>query len=619
VVNHPLDPKSLIPKAPKALRLPRHAWIYPALLIVTFAVYSQVSHFGFLNYDDNEYILKNPVVRSGLTPAGLMWAFTTGYAANWFPLTWISHMADCEIFGLHAGWHHLTNVFLHALAAMLLFAFLERATSSFWRSAFVAFLFVLHPLHVESVAWVAERKDVLSAVFWFLSLLTYVRYAERTTAARYWLVFACFALGLMAKPMMVTLPFVLLLLDVWPLRRTLPMAQRIREKLPLFALSAVVSVITFHVQQAGGAVKALSVFPLGSRVENALLSYVWYIEKTVWPSNLAVHYPFPLQISVWQAAAAGAVLAVITVLVLRARPERPHLAVGWLWFLGTLVPVIGLVQVGLQAHADRYAYIPMVGLAIMLAWSVPPNRSMAVVGAAVCLCFAALTGAQLGYWPNSEILFRHALDVTPINGVAEHNLGAAIAEDPDRQFEALPHLREASHLMPDSAAVHTDLAGALARTRQSAESLEEFRAASRLEPNLASGHYNLGNILVKNGRIAEAIAEYQLALRIEPDYAQAQRNMAAAERDRALLYWTAGISLTKEGRVQEAIRAFEECLNTQPDHAEAHNSLGRLLSDMPGRLPEAISHFKAALRLKPHYSDAEYNLRVAQERVESRR
>ena len=285
MVNDPSDPKSMIPKAPDSLGLPRHAWIYPALLIVTFAVYFQVSHFGFLNYDDNEYILKNPVVRSGLTPAGLVWAFTTGYAANWFPLTWISHMADCEIFGLHAGWHHLTNVFLHALAAMLLFAFLERATSTFWQSAFVALVFVLHPLHVESVAWVAERKDVLSAIFWFLSLLAYVRYAERTTAARYWLVFVCFALGLMAKPMIVTLPFVLLLLDIWPLRRPLPMARRIREKLPLFALSAVVSVITFNVQRAGGAVKALSSFPLGSRLENALLSYIWYIEKTVWPSR----------------------------------------------------------------------------------------------------------------------------------------------------------------------------------------------------------------------------------------------------------------------------------------------------------------------------------------------
>ncbi len=599
-----------ISKAPEALHLPGQAWIYPALLIVTFAVYFQVSHFGFLNYDDNEYILKNPVVRSGLTPAGFTWAFTTGYAANWFPLTWISHMADCEVFGLHAGWHHFTNVFLHALAAMLLFAFLERATSAFWQSAFVALLFVLHPLHVESVAWVAERKDVLSAVFWFLSLLTYVRYAERTTAARYWLVLVCFTLGLMAKPMVVTLPFVLVLLDIWPLRRPLPVALRIREKLPLFALSAAVSVITFHVQRAGGAVKALSAFPLGSRGENALLSYVWYIEKTIWPSSLAVHYPFPLQISAWQATGAGAVLAVITLLVLRALPERPHLAVGWLWFMGTLVPVIGLVQVGLQARADRYAYIPMVGLAIMLAWSVPPNRGMAVAGSAICLCFAALTWTQLGNWLNSEILFRHALDVTPINGVAEHNLGAAVAEDPDRQFEAITHLRAALHLMPNSAAVRTDLGAALARIGQTVESLEEFRAAARLEPNLASGHYNLGNILVKNGQIEEAIAEYHVALQIQPDYPQAQRNIAAAERDRGLLYWAAGVSLAKEGRVQEAIRAFERCLNIQPDNAEAHNRLGRLLSDVPGRLPEAIAHFEAALRLNPGFTDAQYNLRA---------
>lgn len=605
------------PKTPPAAqpRLVSNLWIYAALAVATLAVYAQAMGFDFVNFDDPDYVTRNAHVVHGLTGKGIAWALTSGYGANWFPLTWISHMLDCQFFGLDAGWHHLTNILIHVAASLLLFAFLRRATGARWPSAFVSFLFALHPLHVESVAWIAERKDVLSAAFWFLALWAYVRYSERPDAGRYALVAAAFCCGLMAKPMIVTLPFVLLLLDFWPLRRRL----RIREKLPLLGLSAMVAAITFEVQQAAGAVKALDALPLGLRVQNAVISYVWYIWKMLWPSGLAVFYPFPARIAVWETITAGAALAAITIFAVRAARTRPHLAVGWLWFLGTLVPVIGLVQVGMQARADRYLYVPMVGLGIMLAWSAPRVKAMAGAGVAVCIGFASVTVVQAGYWRNSESLFRHALEVTTNNSVAEHNLGAALLTDPARLPEAIAHLEAALRLRPDSARIHSDLGSALAKSGQLPKAAEEFRAALALEPGAAIVHNNLGNVLAGEGHAAEAIAEYQAALRMDPDYADAKRNLEAVHSDEAGSHYNAGVDFARQGRGQEAVAEFEACLRIDPGNAEAHNNLGVVLSQMPGKLEEAIAHFETAVKLKPDYEDARFNLKAAQEQQKGRR
>jgi len=375
-------PKRVAPKAaaPSPARARVDLWIYLALFLATIALYAPTVHFDFVNYDDPDYVSANPHVRGGITVDGLKWALTSDEAANWFPLTRISEMLDIQMFGMNAGRHHLVNVVIHALAALLLFAFLNRATKARWASAFVAFVFALHPLHVESVAWIAERKDVLSAFFWFLALWAFVRYVERPSAAGYLLLAGAFCCGLLSKPMIVTLPFVLLLLYVWPLRRweLSPSSDKrslgsrpgslLWEKIPLVVLSGVVALITYLLQRGSGAVEGLSAFPIGLRMENAIVSYTIYIWKMFWPSGLAVFYPYPLGIPAWQWLLATLAIAGISVMVWRLFRTRPYLAVGWLWFLGTLVPVIGLVQVGAQARADRYMYVPMVGLAIMLAW-----------------------------------------------------------------------------------------------------------------------------------------------------------------------------------------------------------------------------------------------------------
>ena len=344
-------------------KAPSDLWIYAGLAAAIFIVYSAVLRFGFVNYDDPVYLAQNPNVRDGITWSGIVWAFSHSFAGNWFPLTWISHMLDCQLFGLDAGAHHFTNLVLHTAATLLLFAVLKRITHARWPSAFVAALFALHPLHVESVAWIAERKDVLSAFFWMLTLWTYARYVERPGRARYLWTLAAFALGLMAKPMLVTLPLVLLLLDYWPFAR----GPRIKEKLPFFALSAAVCVVTYLAHAQAKAVISLETIPAALRVENALVSYAAYIGKMFWPSGLAFFYPYPKGGLAIPAALAAVGIAAVTI----AARKRPYLLVGWLWFLVTLAPVIGLVQAGLQARADRYMYLPMVGLAIMIAWVAP--------------------------------------------------------------------------------------------------------------------------------------------------------------------------------------------------------------------------------------------------------
>lgn len=625
---------------------------------------------------------RNVHVRGGLTVSGIEWALTSGEAANWFPVTRFSHMLDSQLFGVRSGLHHLTSVLGHALAAVLLFAFLARSTHARWPSAWVAFLFALHPLHVESVAWVAERKDVLCAFFWFLALWAYVRYAERPGRGRYVLVLLCFCLGLMSKPMIVTVPFLLLVLDAWPLHRLSRAA--VREKIPFFAIAAVSGLATFLVQDSSGAVKEIARLPVGLRMENALVSCAIYCLKTIWPSGLAVFYPYPAGFAWWTVVSAGLAVAVITALALRSFRRAPYLAAGWIWFLVTLAPVIGLVQVGAQARADRYMYVPMVGLTIMLAWGAADlarrwpavTRPIAAAAVATCLAAAAVSAAQIEHWKSSETLFQHALDVTADNYLAEHNLGSYLL-DTGRLSEAIPHLEAALRIRPESAPARSDLASALAQTPgRLPEAIAQFQAAVRLLPDAAIPHNNLGVALAKfperlpeaigeyqaalridadyadahnnlasalaqtPGRLPEAIAEYQAALRINPKYADAHHNLglalakvpgrlaeAIAEYQAALrirpddpeAHYDLGVALSKTaGGLAETAAQFEAALRMKPDYAEAHNNLGVALSQVPGRSSEAIGHFQAALHIQPDYADAHYNLGVALSQIPGR-
>ena len=459
-----------------------------ALALSTFAVYARVSGFGFLNFDDELYVTQNAHVTAGLTTEGAKWAFTGVVAGNWMPVTLLSHMLDVQLFGMRSGMHHLVNVLLHALAAVLLFGCLRRATGERGPSAFVAFVFALHPLHVSSVAWVAERKDVLSACFWFLALYCYVRYAERPSAGRYLPVAAFFSLGLMSKPMLVTFPFTLLLLDLWPLRR-LRWPGAIVEKLPLVALSAAASAVTYFAQLSGGAVQSTGLL---MRAENAVLSYAIYLGQTFWPVRLAVMYPYPQSIRAAEAAAALALVLLFSGVAAGAWRTRPWVTIGWFWYLGTLVPVIGFIQAGEQAHADRYMYIPMIGLSIVLAWSAQEaalrwpamQRPFVLAGVMACFACAARARAESAWWHDSETLFRRALAVTQRNAVAHNNLGAAMISR-GGYVEAIPQLEAALRIRPDHAEANYNLGIARMLAGDSAAAIAHFETAIRVRPNYA--------------------------------------------------------------------------------------------------------------------------------------
>ena len=607
--------------------------VYLLLFLATLAVYSQVRHFDFVNFDDPEYIGENNHVRAGLTWNGLVWAFTSYDAANWFPLTWLSHMAAYQFFGLRSGWHHGINVLFHALASLLLLAALKRMTGALWRSALVAFLFALHPLHVESVAWIAERKDVLCAFFWFLTLWCYARYAQRPGLGRYLLVLLGFGCGLMAKPMIVTLPFVLLLLDVWPLRRANRLAI-LWEKVPLFALAAGVSLATYIAQQRGHAVRLLSSLPAGLRVANALVTYIVYIVRTFWPAKLAVYYPYSHDLPVWRAVAAGVALAGITLLVLRWFRAYPYLAVGWFWYLGTLVPVIGFVQVGGQSSADRYTYLPMVGLTIMLSWGAadfvkryPRARSVAAVSAvAACSACLVLTWLQVRYWANSGALFEHAAEVTTGNHIAHNNLAAYYLTQM-RNEEAWGQVIQALRIKPNYAEAHVNLATILRRLGKADESEKEYRVALSLQPDNVEAHSGYGALLLGQGRANEALREFREVVELRPEYANGRydvgRMLATLGRtdeamaqfseairlrpDHAEAHHSLGFALVSRGRLNEALAQFAAEAQLKPTDASVHNNLGRLLAGA-GRLDEAIAQFSEALRIKPDFEAARKSL-----------
>jgi protein O-mannosyl-transferase len=511
-----------------------------SLAVLTWIVFGQTLWHDFINYDDPRYVYENTKITGGLSLSGIAWAFTHIHSMNWHPLTTISHMLDCQLYGLKAGAHHFTNVLLHSIAAILLFLALQYMTGAFWRSAFVAAVFAIHPLHVESVAWIAERKDVLSGVFFMLTLLAYVHYARAPSIWRYLMVVFVFALGLMSKPMLVTLPFVLLLLDHWPLGRIREEGSNVGrqlfklavEKIPLIVLSAVSSVVTFVAQKgAVGETEQLSVL---ARINNAVVSYVAYIWQMLWPVRLAVFYPHPEnRLPLWEIIASLLLLICLTVLAIAVRKQRPYLITGWLWYLGMLVPVIGLVQVGWQGHADRYTYLPQIGLYIAGTWAfadlTASCRSRRVLlGAAALLVIAALSCSawiQTSYWRDSETLFRHALAVTANNDVAENNLGIVFLRQ-GKVDQAISLLQAAVDLRPDNSPAHENLAKALLQKGQVADALVHYRKLLKLQPDNIEVHNIVGTALIQQGRIREGVEEWQKVLAIQPDNGNAMSNLA---------------------------------------------------------------------------------------------
>ncbi len=585
-MSKPTKPFNSAPAKVSAFPMPASgfpAWLMPVLLVlVTIGLYWPATHCGFVNYDDNLYITENPHVRAGLNWEGVKWAFFHRVAGNWHPVTVWSHMLDCQLFGMQPWGHHLINVLLHALNTALVFGLLRRMTGAYWRSALVAALFGWHPLHVESVAWVAERKDVLSTFFGLLALLAYVRYAAQSgvrspqSKVSYMLALVCFALGLMSKPMLVTWPLVMLLLDWWPLKRftiydlRFTIFRLVLEKVPFFVLAAAASVVTCVVQRHSGAMEMVHNLTLGARVGNALISYCLYLGKMFWPVNLAVFYPHPGSWPESEVLLATGFLLGLTGLWILMRQRCPFLVMGWLWYVGTLVPVIGLVQVGEQAMADRYTYIPSLGILILTVWGLYeltrrwryPTWMLSVAGGAAIILCLGMTRQQLGFWQNDETLFRHALAVTQNNFLAHNGLGLALGAR-GHIDEAISEFQEAIRLKPDFAKAHNNLGTALGMKGQNAEAISEFQEAIRLAPNFAEAHYNLGTVLFKTGRIDEAIEQFRETIRLNPDLSEAHYNL--------------GFALATKGQIDEAIDEYQLTLRLNPNDADARDNLAHAL------------------------------------------
>ncbi|MCH2127997.1 MAG: tetratricopeptide repeat protein [Pirellulaceae bacterium] len=631
----------------------RHSLIILILILLTCGIYAQVRQHGFIDYDDPGYVRDNPIVQRGLTAENLWWALTTRTETNWHPVTWLSHMLDCQVFGPNRpGWHHLVSLFWHIVNVVLVFALFSQTTGRTWQAAFVAALFATHPLHVESVAWIAERKDVLSTFFWLMSLHCYARYASQRAWLPYGGCLLFLAIGLATKPMLVTAPFLYLLLDYWPLgrwwsdqslsepseksrrqemavspkrgvdrslgsqdarlsdqsqtSRQAYIAPNIKwlliEKLPMLVLVIASCLMTYHAQKVGGAVAPQ---PSGHRLENALVSYVRYLGKTFWPQDLAVLYPNLTDMwNLWQVAGALALLLVISAVILQ-RWRRRYLTVGWCWFLGTLVPVIGIIQVGQQAMADRYMYFPLIGLAVMLAWGgadllqarpkMRPWVTTVAVGAIVCCC--GLTFRQVQRWRQSESLFVHTLAVTQNNYVIHNNYGV-ILQDQGRNNEALDQYRRAISANPDYADAHYNLARAYQGQQQFTLAVEHYQLARKLRPRDANTLNNLAGAYHLMGQLDKAVVHYQKALDINPEHVESTYNLASAMRDKK--EWDSAIEL------------YQRVVQLKPDHFGAHNNLG-VLWHLREELVRAIYHYRQALAINTNHVEAHMNLAVALE------
>ena len=540
----------------------------------------------------------------GLSARAIAWAFTTAHDPYWHPLTWISHMADVQIFGAGPAGPHVVNVVLHAANALLVFALFAQMTRRLWPSAAVAMLFAVHPQHVESVAWIAERKDLLCAFFGLLAMLAYVRYTHGRTVWRYVLVVVLFASGLMAKPMLVTLPIVLLLLDRWPLGRSEPLRALIVEKLPLVALSIASTVVTVAIQSRVGATPSLEVHPLSVRISNAVVAYALYLLKTLWPSSLAAFYPLasggppPAMI-----AMAIAALLTISWLVFKFGRSLPYLPFGWWWFVLTLLPVIGLVQAGEQSRADRFTYLPLIGVFAIIAWGLGDvvasrrvSRTLATtVALAVFIALGVVAHAQTQTWRNSVTLWQRVVDVTPSSYLGYDNLGTALVHA-GRDVDAVPHFRESIRLRPDFADPYNNLGLVLARHGQAREAEDAYRRAVLLNPTLAEAHNNLANLLAQAGNLAEALSHFDQAVRLQPDYADARSNY--------------GNALASAGRFDDAAAQYEAALKLQPNLPDAENGLGAVRAQQ-GRDQEAITAYREAIRLQPSFMQARANLAMS--------
>lgn len=586
------------------------------LSIAVFAVFSPLLQSEFINFDDPHYIHDNPRVRGGLTWPNVKWALTASHISNWHPLTWMSHMADCEIFGMRAGGHHFTSILWHALNSLLLFACLRRMTGAFWRSALVAWLFALHPLHVESVAWVAERKDVLSTFFGLLSLWFYIGFVNRRRDEKnpvrpaYLAALFAFALSLASKPMLVTFPFVLLLLDVWPLKRMSPAKAEkpgkgtatawsalVLEKVPFLVLTVVSCIITFKSQNSGGAVQSIEKYTIGHRLANTCISYVRYLGKTFWPTDLAVFYPH----EGWSsgiAISAFVLLLAVTVFAARSRNSCPFIGVGWFWFLGTLVPVIGIVQVGEQAMADRYSYWPLIGIFVAIVWlvhskvKVSRHKPAFAVSVVIVLAFTFLTHVQAKHWRNSETLFTHALKATKDNYIAHNTLGLEHMGRNDME-RAKFHFGEAIRIRHNYADPLCNLGSILAQEGNLPEAERLFKEALSAHPGFEQAHYNLGNLYRSKGDIEAARIQFLTVVKINPDNADAYSNL--------------GMIAVQLSDMKMAASHFREVTRVKPRDPAAFFNLGLALANL-GEASAAKQEFQNALKLRPHFPEAEREL-----------
>jgi len=564
-------------------------------LFLTMAViiaYWQVKDFGFVYFDDNLYITDNRYVQEGLTAKGLVWAFTTYHAANWHPLTWLSHMLDCELYGLNPMGHHWTNLQFHIANSLLLFFILQKMTGVIWRSGFVAALFALHPLHVESVAWIAERKDVLSTFFGLLTILAYHYYVKQPRVIIYLLVILFFGLGLMAKPMLVTFPFLLLLLDYWPLKRFQYNNNRAHsnslwcfdfhkflrlflEKVPLLFLSVISSGVTIIAQKGMNALPPLEFYSLSVRIENTFVTYINYLIKTIWPQSLSVYYPHPGDtLLLWQVFSAIMLIAGISILATYTIKQYPYLAVGWFWYIGSLVPVIGLVQVGGQAMADRYTYIPLIGIFIMVAWGIPAflvhwrYRTIfsAIFAIIILLTLTARTSIQVGHWKNKITLFENAMRINYNSSLIHRHLATAFIEagNVDR---AIFHYYEVLAIEPENLAAHNNLANIYFAREKFEKSIFHYKEALRNSPDCEVAHYNLGMLLVKQGKIKNGVLHLLEAVKIKPDFAQAYNEI--------------GMILARQGDYKKACIFFSRAILERPDFSKAKINFEKYLKLCP--------------------------------------
>lgn len=607
-----------------------------SLIALIFIVYGQVIHFDFVNIDDGAYVLQNIHVLNGMSLGGVEWAFTSSHAANWHPLTSLSLMMDHDIYGLNAGGYHFTNLFFHLINTLLLFLLLNKMTGSFYRSFFVAALFGLHPMHVESVAWISARKDVLSAFFWLLTIWAYFSYAKHPGIKRYVLVIVIYILGLMSKPMVVTLPFVLLLLDYWPLQRFPFQKNLIIEKIPLFVLTVASSVVTFIVQKQDGAVGTLENYPLDVRIYNALISYGRYLEKTLLPLNLSVYYPHPGMWPAWQIILAASIIILLSILIWKKSDRYPYLPVGWLWYLGTLLPVIGIVQVGSQSMADRYSYIPLIGIFLIIAWGVPdlfkrlPHKKTILCFGAILIIIVVtfLSWQRCQLWGDSFALWNDVLKKYNISSpdnikknykvAFAYNFRGTVYTERGNYHKAIEDYNAALEINAQYEEALNNRAIAHGAIGQNDLAFKDYGQALKIKPNYADAYYNRGLLYNKIGRYDMAISDFTSAIKFDPSMADAfvsrgialgsqrQYDQALNDFNRALAinrnlyqaYFNRGIVYNIRQQYDLAAADFSEVLRLKPDNAEAHNYIGVILAKM-GRYEEAGIHRKKTLHIRP--------------------